>query len=68
MTTEGVYKMLVSYRTGDMWAPRLEMNEALQSEIAHSHGHGREARLGIAGSASKEPLALATRRQSAVPT
>jgi predicted dehydrogenase len=35
MTTEGVYKMLVSYRTGDMWAPRLDLTEALQLEVAH---------------------------------
>jgi predicted dehydrogenase len=34
-TTEGVYKMLVSYRTGDMWAPRLDLTEALQLEVAH---------------------------------
>jgi predicted dehydrogenase len=32
---EGIYKMLVSYRTGDMWAPRLELTEALQTEVAH---------------------------------
>ena len=30
-----VYKMLVSYRTGDMWSPRLETTEALQTEIEH---------------------------------
>jgi predicted dehydrogenase len=35
LTTEGVYKMLVSYRTGDMWAPRLDLTEALQLEVAH---------------------------------
>ena len=34
-TAEGVYKMLVSYRTGDMWAPRLDLTEALQLEAAH---------------------------------
>jgi predicted dehydrogenase len=32
---EGVYKMLVSYRTGDMWAPKLDLTEALQLEAAH---------------------------------
>jgi predicted dehydrogenase len=32
---EGIYKMLVSYRTGDMWAPRLELTEALQTEVGH---------------------------------
>jgi len=35
MTTEGVYRMLVSYRTGDMWAPRIDLTEALQAEAAH---------------------------------
>jgi predicted dehydrogenase len=34
-TAEGVYTMLVSYRTGDMWAPRLDLTEALQIEAAH---------------------------------
>jgi predicted dehydrogenase len=34
-TAEGVYKMLVSYRTGDMWAPRLDLTEALQLEAGH---------------------------------
>jgi len=34
-TTEGVYNMLVSYRTGDMWAPKLDQAEALRLETAH---------------------------------
>lgn len=29
---EGVYQMLIGYRTGDMWAPRLETTEALLVE------------------------------------
>lgn len=29
---EGIYDMLVSYRTGDMWAPKVEQLEALQLE------------------------------------
>ncbi len=33
--TEDVYKMLVSYRSGDMWAPRLDNTEALQTEALH---------------------------------
>jgi predicted dehydrogenase len=33
--TEDVYKMLVSYRSGDMWAPRLDNTEALQTEAIH---------------------------------
>jgi len=32
---ESVYRMLIGYRTGDMWAPQLEMAEALQTEAAH---------------------------------
>ena len=32
---EDVYKMLVSYRSGDMWAPRLDNTEALQTETLH---------------------------------
>ena len=32
---EDVYKMLVSYRLGDMWAPRLDNTEALQTESLH---------------------------------
>jgi predicted dehydrogenase len=32
---EGVYDLLVSYRSGDMWAPQLEKTEALSLEIEH---------------------------------
>lgn len=32
---EGVYELLVSYRSGDMWAPRIEPGEALRTELAH---------------------------------
>ena len=32
---ENVYQMLVGYRTGDMWAPKLDMTEALQTEALH---------------------------------
>ena len=32
---EDVYQMLVAYRTGDMWAPQLEVAEALSVEAAH---------------------------------
>ena len=32
---EKVYQMLIGYRTGDMWAPQLEMNEALRTEAMH---------------------------------
>ena len=32
---ENVYQMLVGYRTGDMWAPKLAVSEALAVEAAH---------------------------------
>jgi predicted dehydrogenase len=32
---EAVYEMLVSYRSGDMWAPRLDTTEALHTEAVH---------------------------------
>jgi predicted dehydrogenase len=32
---EQIYKMLISYRMGDMWAPQLDMTEALLTEVMH---------------------------------
>ena len=32
---EGVYDLLVSYRSGDMWAPHLEQSEALRQELEY---------------------------------
>ena len=32
---EGVYDMLVSYRTGDMWSPKVEATEALKAELGY---------------------------------
>lgn len=32
---EGLYELLVSYRSGDMWAPQVENLEALSQEVAH---------------------------------
>jgi len=32
---KGVYDLLVSYRTGDVWAPRLEQTEALRLETQY---------------------------------
>lgn len=32
---EGVYDLLVSYRSGDMWAPQLEQVEALRQELTY---------------------------------
>jgi predicted dehydrogenase len=34
-TREGVYDLLVSYRSGDMWAPQVEQIEALKLEVEH---------------------------------
>ena len=33
--SESVYKMLVNYRIGDMWAPHLDSTEALRTEVLH---------------------------------
>lgn len=32
---EEVYELLVSYRSGDMWAPKLDQTEGLQTEARH---------------------------------
>lgn len=32
-TRESVYDLLVNYRSGDMWAPQIEQNEALRDEL-----------------------------------
>jgi predicted dehydrogenase len=32
---EAVYQLLVSYRSGDMWAPKLDQAEGLQTEARH---------------------------------
>jgi len=32
---ESIYQMLIGYRTGDMWAPRLDHTEALRTEVSH---------------------------------
>ena len=34
-TGEAVYQLLVSYRSGDMWAPKIEQVEALKAETAY---------------------------------
>lgn len=33
--TEDVYQLLVGYRAGDMWAPQIDLTEALRVEAAH---------------------------------
>jgi predicted dehydrogenase len=32
---EGVYELLVNYRSGDMWSPQLEQVEALRQELSY---------------------------------
>jgi hypothetical protein len=32
---EGVYDLLVGYRSGDMWSPKIEAVEALKSELTY---------------------------------
>jgi predicted dehydrogenase len=32
---EGIYEILVKYRTGDMWAPQIEHTEALKKELEY---------------------------------
>lgn len=32
---QGIYDLLVSYRSGDMWAPKIEQTEALKLECRH---------------------------------
>jgi predicted dehydrogenase len=34
-SAEGVYNLLVSYRSGDMWAPKVDQTEALKLEVQH---------------------------------
>jgi predicted dehydrogenase len=34
-TPDGVHQLLVSYRSGDMWAPQLDITEALRTEAVH---------------------------------
>ena len=34
-TGEGLYQTVAGYRTGDMWAPQLDLKEALQEEVEH---------------------------------
>jgi len=32
---EGLYELLVSYRSGDMWVPKIEQTEALKAELGY---------------------------------
>ncbi len=33
--TADIYDMLISYRVGDMWAPKVDISEALRREVSH---------------------------------
>jgi predicted dehydrogenase len=51
---EAVYQLLVSYRSGDMWAPNLDQTEGLQTEarhfidcIEHNHQPATDGQAGI---------------------
>jgi len=35
VNAEGIYELLVKYRTGDMWAPQVEHTEALKKELEY---------------------------------
>jgi predicted dehydrogenase len=35
MNREGVYRLMISYRSGDMWAPKIEQTEALKVEAEY---------------------------------
>jgi predicted dehydrogenase len=37
-TKDNIYQMLVGYRSGDMWAPQLDLSEALNTEAKHFIG------------------------------
>lgn len=66
---EGIYKTLVDYRTGDMWAPRIELKEALSRECEHfveCVTHGKAPRSGgEAGLAVVRLLDAASRSMAA---
>ena len=32
---DNIHKLLVGYRTGDLWSPRISETEALQVEVSH---------------------------------
>lgn len=34
-SSEGIYDLLVNYRSGDMWAPKVDQNEALRNETQY---------------------------------
>ena len=64
-TKEGKYNLLVSYRSGDMWAPRVEQTEALKlmvEKFVDCIGNGGKAvNEGVAGLRVVKLLEAATR-------
>jgi predicted dehydrogenase len=51
-TQEGIYATLVDYRTGDMWAPKIELREALSVECEHFVECVRFKKMPITGGAA----------------
>jgi predicted dehydrogenase len=35
MNREGIYDLLISYRSGDIWAPKIQQTEALKAEAEY---------------------------------
>ena len=68
-TREGIYKALVDYRTGDMWAPKLEIREALAAACRHFVDCARSGKMpvsdGAAGLAVVRLLEAASRSLAA---
>lgn len=50
-TRESVHRMLIDYRTGDMWAPKIDMREALAVECEHFLDCIRDGREPLTGAA-----------------
>ncbi|MCG8349352.1 MAG: Gfo/Idh/MocA family oxidoreductase [Chloroflexales bacterium] len=62
---EGIYQLLVGYRAGDMWAPKLSTTEALSTEARHFvdciHNGTQPITDGVAGLRVVSMLEIATR-------
>jgi predicted dehydrogenase len=62
---EGVYDLLVNYRSGDMWAPQIQQGEALKIELEYFlkciHENKRPLNDGVAGLRVVRMLEAATR-------
>jgi predicted dehydrogenase len=64
-TKEGKYNLLVSYRSGDMWAPRVEQTEALrlmvEKFVDYISNGGKVVNDGVAGLRVVQILEASTR-------